>query len=262
MTLRHLKIFIAVVDCGSMTAASKALFIAQPTVSQAISELENYYGIKLFDRLSRRLYITESGKQFLSYARHITALSDEMDQMIKNPDKSGILRVGASLTVGAYFLQKAVREFAATHPAFRIQAAIKNTKDIENLILKNEIDFGIVEGVVHNPDLRSEAFMDDELILACGKEHPLYMKHNIPFSEVENMEFISREQGSGTRELFERVLTANELNWHYIWECNAFDSIINAAVNGIGVAIIPKQLVEHELKSNELCVINVDGPRI
>ncbi|MHB1126693.1 MAG: LysR family transcriptional regulator [Bacillota bacterium] len=259
MTLRHLKFFITVADCGSMTAASKALFIAQPTVSQAISELENYYGIKLFDRLSRRLYITEIGKQFLSYARHITTLFDEMEQMMKNPDKSGILKVGASLTVGAYLLPKLAKEFANTYPSLQIQAVVKNTMDIEGLILKNNIDFGVVEGIVHNLDMISTAFMDDEVVLVCGRSHPLYMQQNISLSEIGKLEFVVREQGSGTRKLFESVMAANDINWRYIWECNESDSIKSAAISGVGVAVISKRLVESEVKANDLCIIKVNG---
>ncbi|MHB1253393.1 MAG: LysR family transcriptional regulator [Candidatus Humimicrobiaceae bacterium] len=258
MTLRHLKIFITVVDCGSMTAASEALFIAQPTVSQAVSELEDYYGVKLFDRLSRRLYITEIGKYLLSYARHIIALFDEMEQAMKNPDKSGILKIGASVTVGAYLLPQLVHEFANTYPSLQIQAVIKNTKDIESLITKNAIDFGVVEGIVHTPDIVSTAFMDDELVLVCGRSHPLHKAKSISLFDLSKFDFIVREQGSGTRELFESVMAANDMKWRLAWECNGSDGIKSAAINGIGVAVISKRLVEDEVKAEALCIIKVD----
>lgn len=258
MTLRHLKIFITVADCGSMTAAAKAMFITQPTVSQAVSELENYYGVKLFDRLSRRLYITEIGKHLLSYARHIIALFDEMEQAMKNPDLIGILKIGASVTVGAYLLPQLVHEFVNTYPSLQIQAVIKNTKDIEGLILKNVVDFGVVEGVVHNPDIVSTAFMDDELVLVCSMRHPLNGAKSISRFELSQLDFIVREQGSGTRELFESVMAANDINWRLVWECNGSDGIKSAVKNGIGVTVISKRLVEDEVKAKELCIIKVD----
>lgn len=89
MTLRHMKIFVAVCRTGSITAAGKQLFLSQPSVSQAISELEQNYGVKLFDRISRRLHITEAGTQLLQYAEHIVQLFDEMEQGIKNWDSVG-----------------------------------------------------------------------------------------------------------------------------------------------------------------------------
>jgi LysR family transcriptional regulator, transcriptional activator of the cysJI operon len=259
MTLRHLKIFITVADCGSMTNASEKLFIAQPTVSQAISELESYYGVKLFDRLSRRLYITETGKQFLSYARHIITLLDEMDQMMKNPDKCGVLKIGASLTIGACLLPALVKEFSRKYPSLKVQAVVKNTKDIEGLIVKNSIDFAIVEGIVHNTDMISSEFMDDELVLVCGKSHPLYGAQEISISSLNKLEFIVREPGSGTRELFENVMAANDIDWQLLWECNGSDGIKSAAVSGAGVAVISKLLIKSEVKARELAIIKVKG---
>lgn len=259
MTLRHLKIFIAVVDLGSMTAASEALFIAQPTVSQAIAEIENYYKVKLFDRISRRLYITETGKQVLSYARHITALFEEMEQLLKNPDKSGILKIGASVTVGACLLPQLVNEFARVYPSLRIEAIINNTKDVENLIAKNAIDFGVVEGFIHSPDFISQAFMDDEVVLVAGRNHPYYYLPKISVLKLERCDFIVRERGSGTRELFESVMTAKDINWHLKWECNNPDGIKNAVLNGIGVSFISRRLVTEEVQSGKLAIIEVDG---
>jgi DNA-binding transcriptional LysR family regulator len=258
MTLRHLKIFITVVNSGSMTAAAQALFIAQPTVSQAIAELENHYGVKLFDRLSRRLYITEAGKQFLSYARHILALFEEMDQIMKNPDKSGVLKVGASITVGACLLPQLTNELANIYPSVRIQAVINNTMDIENLIMKNTIDFGVVEGLIHSSDLISHPFMDDELVLVTGKQHPLAQCRSIPLCELENLDFIVREQGSGTRELFESALAAKEIKWRLKWECNNPDGIKSAIINGIGVTFISKRLIEEDWKRERLHIIKVN----
>jgi DNA-binding transcriptional LysR family regulator len=259
MTLRHLRIFIKVADLGSMTAAAEALFIAQPTVSQAISEIEEYYGIKLFDRLSRRLYITETGKRFLIYARHIIALFDEMEQAVKNTDKSGIIKIGASITVGTYLLPKLVNEFINKFPYMNVKIVTKNTQEIEALIIKNEIDFAVVEGMVHTPDIISNAFMDDELVLVCGRNHPLYKVKNVAPLELSNYGFIIREQGSGTRELFENIMALNDIKWHFVWESNGSEGLKSAAINGIGIAVISYKLVEKEVENEEISIIKVDG---
>lgn len=94
MTFRHLKIFVTVCETGSMTAAASQLFIAQPSISLAISEMEDYYGVKLFDRISRKLYLTENGRRALQYARHIIDLLDEMEQGVRDVDAMGRLKVG------------------------------------------------------------------------------------------------------------------------------------------------------------------------
>lgn len=262
MTLRHLKIFIMVSDLGSMTAAAKALFIAQPTISQAITELEDYYGVKLFDRLSKRLFITEKGKQLLSYARHITALVNEMDQIMKNPDKSGMIKVGASLTIGTYLLPKLVNEFTKQYPLLQVKAITANTHEIEELIMQNNIDFAVVEGIVHTPDILTKAFMDDELLLVCGRSHPLYKIKSISIADLSNLQLIVREKGSGTRELFENMMALHEINWQPAWECNGSDVLKSAAINGLGVAVISQRLVENEMKTGELYSINIDSIKL
>ncbi len=259
MTLRHLRIFIAVSDWGSMTAAAKALFIAQPTVSQAVSELEDYYGIKLFDRLSKRLFITEKGTQLLSYARHLTALVNEMEQVMKKPDTSGMIKIGASLTIGTYLLPKLVTEITKQYPFLQVKAITKNTQDIERLILQNSIDCAVLDGTVHSPDIIETAFMNDKLVLVCGRNHALYKVDSISQLELNNLHFIVREQGSGTRELFENMMATREIKWQLAWECNGSDVLKSAAINGIGVAVISQKLVENELETGDLFSIKIDG---
>jgi DNA-binding transcriptional LysR family regulator len=151
MTLRHLQIFLAVVDAGNMTRASEALFIAQPTVSLAIAELEKHYGVKLFDRLSRRLYLTGPGKVLLGYARHVINLLGEMDQAIEVESGSGSLRIGATLTIGTCLLPGFLTSFSDQYPQVRVEASIRNTRDIEQLVIRNELDLALVEGIDHKP---------------------------------------------------------------------------------------------------------------
>ena len=259
MTIRHLRIFITVADLGSMTAAAKALYISQPTVSQAITELETHYGIKLFERLSKRLFITQNGSRLLSYARHITSLVNEMEQVIKNPEEIGSITIGSSLTIGECLLPALISTFSKKHPNFQVNAIIKNTLDIENLIALNIVDFAVVEGMVHSTDIITEPFENDELALVCGKEHPLYNVKTVSPDELTNINFIVREKGSGTRELFENAMSANEIQWRPSWECSGSDIIKSAAVNGIGVAVISRRLVQHELKKDLLHAFQIEG---
>lgn len=259
MTLRHLKIFITVADCGSMTGAAERLFVAQPTISQAVLELEQHYGVRLFDRLSRKLHITEKGRQLLGYARHSVAIFDEMEAAVKNPESSGILRIGASVTIGTRLLPGWLRQFSSQYPQLQVQGVVKNTREIEGLIARNAIDFGIVEGAVHNRDFEVIPFMEDELVLACGRTHPLYGVEVVSARDVEAMALILREQGSGTRELFESVMTAKEIRVEPVWECNDSDAIKGLAICGSGVAVLSRRLIEPELENGELAAVPIQG---
>ncbi len=259
MTLRHLRIFIMVADLGSMTAAARAMFISQPTVSQAVSELEDYYGIKLFDRLAKRLFITEKGSRLLSYARHITALANEMEQAVRNPEKTGTINMGASLTIGTCLLPGLIGRFAREYPLIQVKVTIRNTQDIEALITRNAIDFALVEGAIHTADIVSRSFMEDRLMLVCGKGHPFYGAGKISLADLESLRYLVREPGSGTRELFENLMSLNEIKWQAAWECNSSDGLKSAAVAGMGVAVISARLVEEELKTGVLSNLPVEG---
>jgi DNA-binding transcriptional LysR family regulator len=259
ITIRSLEIFAKVADVGSMTAASEALYIAQPTVSQAISELESHYGTKLFDRLAKKLYITESGKKLLDYARHIIALQREMELAMTDPEKSGILKVGASVTIGTELLPRLVKSYQENHRELRIHGVIRNTSDIESLILSNEIDFALVEGAVNSKSIVTEPFTDDELALVCGKSHPLYGLESVQLEELLRHDFVVREHGSGTRELFESTMLSKNAVWNMSWECSGSDGIKAAAACGIGIGVLSNRLIEKELSNGELSVLNVPG---
>ena len=198
MTLRHLKIFVTVCETGSATAAGDKLHIAQPSISLAISELENYYGIKLFDRIAKRLHITEAGKNFLQYATHIVGLFEDMEKEIKNFDAIGIIRIGASITIGNYLLPAYISQFKKTHPQIDIKVIIDNSEKIQQYILSNRIDIGLIEGAVHSSYIKFHKFRDDELVMICGNNHP-FAKKAIEITKLKGESFILRETGSAGR---------------------------------------------------------------
>lgn len=259
MTLRHLQIFTAVADLGSMTAAADYLHISQPSISQAVAEFELQYGVKLFDRLSRKLYLTQAGKDVLEYARHITRLFTEMEQKSRTAGTTGKLRIGASLTIGSSLLPKLVERFSQLMPGVQVHVVIRNTAEIEALIMKNMLDFALIEGRIESQGIIDEPFMEDELVLVCGKSHRLWTVSEIEQKEMETLKFIVRESGSGTRELFESVLVAHELGHTAIWESSSLEGIKRAVSAGIGVTVISRRLVERENAAGELRIIPVRG---
>ena len=158
MTLRHLRIFVTVCETGSMTAAAQILYIAQPAISLAVSEMEEHYKVRLFDRISRRLYLTDSGRQALEYARHIIALFDEMEQGVRGGQAAKELRIGTSITIGSCLLPGYIRALKEHFPTLTVQAAVGNSGTIEQKLLENTIDIGIIEGMVHSPYIHCQTF--------------------------------------------------------------------------------------------------------
>ena len=257
MTLRHMKIYVAVCECESVTAAAQKLYLAQPSVSLAIRELEEYYGIKLFDRISRRLYITELGKQFLNYATHIVALFDEMEKEIKNWDSIGTLRVGTSITIGNCLLPRYVKRFNSQFPHMKVQVIIDNSQEIEKRVMSNEIDFGLIEGITRNPQIVSEKFMDDELVIICGNNHPLSKTNNIAIEVLSEYDFILREKGSGGREMFDSTMLVHNIEIRPVWESVSTRAIIEAVSEGLGLSVLPYLLVKQDLEDKTIKQIKI-----
>ena len=260
MTIRHLKVFIAVAQTGKMGAAAKELYISQPTVTQVISEIEEQYGVKLFERLSKKLYITKEGRQLLDYARHIIALFDEMERNLSYASTHHALRVGATITVGSCALPSIIRRFEERHPTVTTQVWVDNTQVIEGMILESRLDLALVEGEVASPDLIVCPVLEDELVLICGPCHPFAGRQSVALSALSGQDFILREPGSGTRERFETLLDQAGISVRQKWVCHSSDSILAAVAQGQGLSVVSRQLAEQSAK--ELHTLPVEDVKL
>lgn len=259
MTLRHFQIFVSVCDHMNMTAAANELFMSQSAVSQAIAELERFYDVRLFERLSKKLYLTKAGEKLLSYARHMVAMNTEISKDMKTMHESGYIRIGASVTVCSCVLPKLVSSYQAAYPNTDIEVVEDNTQQIEKLILADKIDLGLVEGEITFPDIRIYPFMKDELVLICGIHHRFAKLSSVEPHELEKEKFIVRENGSGTRRTFENVMAANGLIWKAAWTCNNAETIKIAVAEGLGISVISRRTVEREISSGLLCTSPIEG---
>lgn len=245
MTLRHLAVFTAVIDNGcSVTKAAEELHVAQPSVSQTIAELEQYYNIKLFDRLNRHLYLTPEGKKLAGYARHLVGSFDELNEMMRTVSGSMPLRIGASLTTGTVLLPVLLRN----NPDITAEVFVFNTSVIEQMIIEGKIDIAIIEGKIQSSDILQKELMQDELIFASS---PLY-------KESVNPVFILRERGSGTRELSDGMIAAlcEKKQMHpVVWEIANTQTIIEFVKAGQGITVISRRLIQHELEEGLLSEI-------
>lgn len=261
MTLRHLKIFVTVCDTLNMTAAAELLYMTQPAVSQAIAELEGHYEVKLFERLSRKLFLTAAGRELMGYARHMIRMNTEAEHAMKSLKTDGFLRVGASVTVSGYVLPGLVRRFRRDNPAAEITVVENNTEIIERMVIRDEIDFGLVEGELTSSELVADPFMEDELVIVCSLEHRFARGGLIDPDQLEGEPFIIREPGSGTRKTFENAMAGCRISWKTAWTCNNTDTIKMAVAEGIGIAALSRLAVQQEIAAGMLCEVAVRGLR-
>ena len=182
MTLRHMKLFVSVYQNNGITRASEELHLAQPSVSLAIRELEDYYGIRLFDRISRRLYVTEQGKMFYDYALHIVSLFDEMELGIRNWEHMGTLRIGSSITIGNFLLPGLIKKFTTAHPNMNVKASVHNSSYIEESIVKavaEGLGISILPYLLVADDIKNGIVLEKEVegISLSRKFSIIYHKH-------------------------------------------------------------------------------------
>lgn len=259
MTIRHLKIFIYVVDYKTMSNAAKKLFISQPSVSQAIREIEEYYNIKIFERLSQRLYLTKDGENLLKYSRYIVSTFENMEKEFKNIHRNVYIRIGGSSTFGTYILPKVVEEFENKYKDVDLNIVVDNTKIIEEKILNNDLDIGIVEGETYNTDILKVPLLKDKLVVVCGKNHNLTLKEKLTLKDLNNQDMIAREDNSKERSQFKKFLSQNNIKVNYKWNCTSVETIKNALKKNQGFSVLSIMAVREELLRDELKVIKIEG---
>lgn len=262
MTLRHMKIFVAVYQEHSVTKAAERLHLAQPSVSLALRELEEFYHVRLFDRISRRIYPTEIGHKFYDYALHIVSLFSEMESGIPSWENNAPLHIGSSITLGNCLLPSLVKVYRSAHPNIPIRVTIKNTEMIEQYVLDNKADFALVEGSVFHPELVAEPFCSDRLCFIASPKHPLTSAQGAALEEIAGYDLLLREPGSAGREMADSLFLAKGITIAPAWESVSTQALLRAAENQLGIAILPRLLVQAELKSGALVEIPVSGAEL
>lgn len=237
MTLKHIKIFIAVCDTGSMTAAAKELYIAQPAVSFAIAELENYYGQKLFDRISNRLYITQAGQTLLGYGRKIVSLFDEMDSEVRHLNIGGTLRVGFGNSFSGEFLHRIVNKVQTKCTQANIQVSVSNSTIVESMLLDGKLDIALIEGPVINKYIASLKIANRKVLFICPPNHP-WNNQTISVEDLNGSSFVMWERGFTERNLLEKMLKTHKVKVNFVWQSSSLESILSAVESGLGISVI------------------------
>ena len=241
------------------TKAAEQLHMTQPAISLAIKELEQYYGVRLFDRIGRRLKITDSGKLFLQYAIHITDLFDDMETGLRDWDSKGILRVGASITIGSQFMPGYVKAYSEICPGIDVRVVVEQSDTLEHKILTNALDFALIEGIPRDPRIIAEAYMQDQLSVLCSADKGWKQGQTISRQEFKKQRFLLREKGSGTRDVFDRVTAQAGIHITPAWEAMSTSTLINAAITGLGIAVLPSRMIQPALDSGQIITVNVEG---
>lgn len=249
MTIRHLKLYIEVFKTMNITKAAENLCMTQPTVTRAIQELEDHYKVKLFDRINRRLHATEAGEKFYSYAiRTVEAFEHMEDSMLGWNDKEEI-RIGTTISIGSVLVPKLIPAFYQKNPNVQIKITINNSEYLEEKLWNNQIDFALMEGYVPTEHMICEVLSEDRLVLLLPPDDARCRKGYVMLDELKNDSFLLRERGSVSRNYVDVLFSSHGLPVNPVMESVSTHAIVRAVNAGIGVAILPENMVEHSISS-------------
>ncbi|MFQ5852351.1 MAG: selenium metabolism-associated LysR family transcriptional regulator [Candidatus Binatia bacterium] len=262
MTLHQLKIFLAVARLRSFTLASDELHLSQPDVSLHIHELEKETGLSLFDRVGKRIHLTQAGEVLREHANRIFAQLRETEQALA--ELKGLMRgsllIGASTTIGMYLLPQALTNFRRRFPGIKVFLKIANTQEVENLVRGMEVDVGFTGGVLNlSKEVKVETYLEDELVLILPPRHPLAKKRKVHLSDLDQETFVLRESGSATRQVFEQVLRDQKSEIKIGMELDSTEAIKWAVAEGLGVSVVSKHAVTRETKVGLLSMRRISG---
>jgi DNA-binding transcriptional LysR family regulator len=264
MNLNHLAIFHAVAQAGGMTRGAERLDISQPAVSKQVRQLERNLGVHLFDRIGRRVHLSQAGEVLNDYARQLFALAHEAETAMADLRAAGRgkLAIGASTTIGAYLLPCVLAEFWRRHPHIELLVRIENTQQVHRRLAGHELDVGLTEGLVEGEGLEAEVFHRDELVMIAAPDHRLAGRRRVSLSAVRDEPFILREPGSGTRAVEERALERLKLPVRAAMALGSTEAIKRVVAEGVGLAVMSRLAVAAECAAGALVVLKVAGLRI
>ena len=255
MTIRHLKVFLCVCKYGSMTKAAEELFIAQPAVSNTISEIEKNYKVKLFERINKKLFLTDEGKVLLIKAQEVLTAFNEFEEIALNSSKKPLLKIGSSLTIGKQKLPWLLRNLKENFKEIDFQVSINQTSIIESKILNGTLDFAFIQGKPSNPSIKSRLVDSNTLIAVCGQKYD--MPDTVTLKELCRYDLLLREDESVSREFLDNIFALENIVVTPVMESISNQALISAAVQNLGVTIMPEALLTRQLNNGGLRKITV-----
>lgn len=264
MLSQRIRVFGAVAAHLSFSRAAEELSISQPGVTFHIKALEREYGVNLFERVGRHLYLTDAGRTLSTYVQRLSLVEEEAHVALQELKglSSGLLVVGASATIGIYLLPEVVGEFRNRHPGIKVSLRVGNKRHTIERLLRNEVDFGLVAGPVLDDALIQEPYVDDELVVICSPAHRFAHEPVVYPGELRRETFLVREPGSGTQELVDARLRQLSIDPADSMQLGSTEAIKQAVAANLGISIASRYTVESELDSGRLCIADIPAVRM
>jgi len=257
--LYYLRTFHAVATERSFTRAGQTLSLSQPAVSAHIRTLERYYGGPLFQTRQRRVYLTAEGDALFGYTERVFNLMNEANRAVAATQRGqrGLLRLGASTTIGVYLLPQLLRQYTEEHEGVEVDVAIGTSAEIVARVLGEEVPFGIVEAPITHRSLDVDSIGQDDMALIALRDHPLAQCGSVKALQLADVPILRREAGSATQALVDAALQRSGVNPPTRMLLGSAEALKQAVLSGLGLAWVPHLTVVRELQMGELAAVAV-----
>ena len=260
VSLRQLRVFEAAASNRSFSKAAAALHLTQPGVSMHIKELEANAGLPLFERIGRKLYVTEAGQELLVRAREILRALKDAEDTLDNLRglRRGLINL-AVVSTAKYIVPQLLSRFQRDFPELEIRLMVNNRDSVIEQLATNEVDLAIMGRSPETSDIHAEAFAKNPHVVIASPEHALAGQRDIPVDVVARQKFIVREPGSGTRLAMQQYFTEHRLVFNVAMEMASNETIKQAVMAGMGLSFISRHTIDLEIQTRRLAVLDVRG---
>ncbi|GAW30658.1 selenium metabolism-associated LysR family transcriptional regulator [Carboxydocella sp. JDF658] len=260
MNLNYLKVFHTVAKHQGFTKAAEELLISQPTISVQIKNLEQELGLELFQKLGRKVYLTEAGRTLFHYTSKIFNQLEEAENALKDLKGlgKGRLLVGASTTPGIYVLPRILGQYRKLYPGIEVVLEISNSQEIEQKLLQHELEIAFCGGeVIAHPQIKAKTITYDELVIVTAIDHPLARETTVTLEQVLAEPFILREPGSSTRIALEQRLQLLGKKIKVAMQFGSLEAIKQAVAANLGISLLSRFVIDQEVCAGSLQVIKI-----
>jgi len=259
LTIRQLQVFEATARLLSFRKAADELHLSQPAVSMQIKQLEENVGLPLFERLGKRIYLTEAGREIYHYSRSIGQMLSEAGEVIDGLKGAhqGRLTISVASTAN-YFIPTLLGTFHERFPGVTVSLDVTNRETLLEQLTENEVDLVVMGQPPKDMNLEAGTFMENPLVIIAPPEHPLATQKNIPFTRLEDEVFLTRERGSGTRGAIERFFAQHGVHLNTGMEIASNEAIKQSVQAGLGLGLLSRDTLDMELSLNKLVILDVE----
>ena len=260
VTVRQLQIFASAARSLSFSRTSEELHLTQPAVSMQIKQLEDTAGLPLFERVGKKLFLTQAGQEVQRCAQQVIAALRDADASLAalKGMRGGKITIGV-VSTAKYFAPKLLAAFAQRHPEVDLKLVVNNREAVIAQLTDNEVDLAVMGTPPRQLDTVAAPFAKHPLVVIAAPSHPLAQRKRIPLSALENETFLVREPGSGTRSAMERFFSDRGIKLRVGMEMSSNETIKQAVMAGMGVSFLSQHTIGLEVATGQLVILKVEG---